>query len=81
MDMFSFIGKDGCLAIRLAKEERELFIKQHQLELCIAYGAVMKEYVAIPDELLSNTREMNKIFKVSYEYVKSLKPKSSKRKK
>ena len=35
----------------------------------------MKEYVAVPDELISNTREMKKYLQLSYEYARTLKPK------
>ena len=39
------------------------------------YGIVMKEYIIVPDKLLANTKELEKYFDLSYEYVKSLKPK------
>jgi hypothetical protein len=45
-----------------------------------AYGTIMKEYVAVPDALLKNTKELQKYLELSYEYVKTLKPKPSKRK-
>ena len=35
----------------------------------------MKEYVAVPDELLENTKELKKYLASSYEYAKTLKPK------
>ena len=42
-----------------------------------AYGAVMKEYVTVPDALLKNTRELKKYFDMSVDYVKTLKPKAT----
>ena len=35
----------------------------------------MQEYVAVPDALLRNTKELKKYLDVSYEYAKTLKPK------
>jgi hypothetical protein len=40
----------------------------------------MKEYVADPGRLLKNTKELQKYLEFSYEYVKTLKPKPSKKK-
>jgi len=79
--MFSFLAKDGKLALRLPSGERETFMEKYQTELCVQHGAVMKEYVVIPDDLLENTKELKKYFDVSYEYVSSLKPKPTKKKK
>jgi TfoX/Sxy family transcriptional regulator of competence genes len=39
----------------------------------------MKEYVAVPDVLLENTKELQKYFEFSYEYAKTLKPKPTKK--
>ena len=67
------------MALRLPKEEREAFLKKYKTKLFEAYGAVMKEYVAVPDALLKNTKELQKYMAVSYEYAKTLKPKASKK--
>ncbi len=40
----------------------------------------MKEYVTVPDELLQDTEELKGYLDLSYEYVKSLKPKPTKKK-
>src|SRR6266436_10205164 len=73
--MFSLLAKDGSLGIRLSKEDREGFIKKYHSELMKQYGVIMKEYVIVPDKLLANTKELEKYFERSYEYIKSLKPK------
>jgi hypothetical protein len=39
------------------------------------YGAVMKEYVEVPDALLAKTAHLKKFFDASFQYVSSLKPK------
>ena len=77
--MFSFLMKEGKLALRLAKNEREIFQKKFKTEPCIQYGAVMKEYVTVPDALLQNTEALKKYFSLSYSYVSSLKPKPGKK--
>ena len=76
--MFSFIGKDGVVGIRLPDEVREEFLKKYKTTLVTAYGTVLKEYVSVPEKLLSKTNELKKYFDLSVDYVKSLKPKPSK---
>ena len=44
------------------------------------YGALMKEYVEIPDALLAKTAELKKYFAASYAFVASLKPKATTKK-
>lgn len=39
----------------------------------------MKEYVTVPDELLQNTDELRQYLDISYEYIKSPKPKPTKK--
>ena len=39
------------------------------------------EYVAVPDSLLENTKELKKYLELSYEYAKTLKPKPTTKKK
>jgi TfoX/Sxy family transcriptional regulator of competence genes len=68
------------LAIRLPEAERERFLKKYKTTLFEAYGAVMKEYVAVPDSLLEDTRELQKYLDASYEYAKTLKSKPTKKK-
>ena len=77
--MFSFMTKEGTLALRLSAEGREKFVKKHKTDPVIQYNTVMKEYVAVPDELLQNTTRLKKDFAASYEYVSSLKPKPTTR--
>jgi hypothetical protein len=52
--MFSYLSKDGKLALRLPAGEREAFLKKYQARLCDAYGRVQVEYVEVPDALLSS---------------------------
>src|SRR5580693_10372385 len=79
-NMFTLLHQQK-LAIRLPETEREKFLKKYQTKLFEAYGTVMKEYVAVPDELLENTKELKKYLVSSYEYAKTLKPKPTTKKK
>jgi hypothetical protein len=78
--MFSYLNPSGTLALRLPKGERETFLKKYKTTLFEAYGVVMKEYVTVPDALLKNTKRLQKYLEMSYDYIKTLKPKPSKKK-
>jgi hypothetical protein len=79
--MFSYLTKEGKVALRLPAEEREAFLAKYKTTLCKAYGVIQKEYVEVPDPLLKKTSELKKFFSVSHSYVGSLKPKPTSRKK
>jgi hypothetical protein len=79
--MFSYLSKEGKLALRLPSAEREEFLKKYKARLCQAYGVVQPEYVEAPDSVLAATAELKKFFDYSYEYVRSLKPKPAVKKK
>ena len=79
--MFSFLAKDGRVSLRLPEKEREAFLKKHKTKLSEQHGRVMKEYVLVPRALLKKTTTLRKDFENSYEYIGTLKPKSTKRKK
>ena len=79
-NMFTLLNPPGTLAIRLSAEDREKFLKKYKTTLFEAYGVVMKEYATVPDALLKKTSELAKYLDPSYEYVKTLKPKPTKRK-
>src|SRR5215472_13374557 len=80
-NMFSLLlSPEGRMALRLPEGEREKFLKKYKTRLFEAYGAVMPEYVAVPDALLKKTAELSKYFDLSYAYVKTLRAKPSKKK-
>jgi TfoX/Sxy family transcriptional regulator of competence genes len=79
--MFTMLSPSGAMALRLPEDEREKFIAKHKTKLFEAYGAVMKEYVAVPDVLLRDTKALKKYLEISYEYAKTLKPKATTKKK
>lgn len=77
--MFSFLTPDGALALRLAREDRDRFIQEHDARLVERHGHVMKEYVAVPDDLFAQTDALAPYFERSHAYVASLKPKPTTR--
>jgi len=79
-NMFTLLHQSNRLAIRLPEDKRQEFLKKHKTDLFEAYGAVMREYVAVPDAMLKNTKELKKYLEFSYEYAKRLKPKPSRKK-
>ena len=74
-NMFSLLGKDGSLGFRLSEQDREEFLDKYKSGLMEQYGVVLKEYVLIPDRLLSSPKDLKKYFELSYAYAKTLKPK------
>jgi hypothetical protein len=78
--MFTYLNPSGSLALRLPNEEREKFLRKYQTTLFEAYGVVMKEYVTVPDSLLRDTKTLQRYFQLSYEYIKTLKPKPTRKK-
>jgi hypothetical protein len=79
--MFSLLlGPKGVMALRLPEDEREKFLKKYGTTLYEAYGAVMREYVTVPDALLKNTKALEEYLAISYAYIKTLKPKPTTKK-
>ncbi len=70
--MFSQLNKNGEIGIRLSKEKGTEFINKHQAKVFKSYGTVMKNYVCLPDQVLSEIDLSVKYMLESYEYTKSL---------
>lgn len=79
--MFSILGKSGQMGLRLSKEARAAFAAEHNSDPFVQHNTVMKEYVAVPADLLEDTERMLGYMDLSLEYIRSLKPKPTKRKK
>lgn len=79
--MFSFLDKEGKLGIRLSIEDKTTFEEMHKSPPFIQHNAVMNGYVTIPQKLLENTSELSIYLKKGLDFVSSLKPKPSKKKK
>lgn len=67
------------MALRLPANERQAFLEEFGTALVEQHGSVMKEYVAVPDELLEDTDRLRTHFETSHAYAGSLKPKPGKK--
>ena len=73
--MFTYLDQTGVMGMRLPQDEVEAFLKKYKTTLFESYGVVKKDYVTVPEALLKNTQELKKYLEISYEYIKTLKPK------
>ncbi|MEQ8904321.1 hypothetical protein [Ekhidna sp.] len=79
-NMYSFVTKEGYVAIRLSEEDKQEFMDRYNAGPAISYGATMRGYVHVPDEVLKNTKELAAYMHKSQEFAKTLKPKPTKKK-
>ena len=73
--MFSLLNKDAEFGIRFSKEVQESYFKKYNTTYYNSYGATMKGYILIPDELLKDHKTMCSLLNESYDYVMTLEPK------
>jgi hypothetical protein len=73
--MFTYLDQTGTLGIRLPHAEVDSFLAKYSTTLFESYGVVKKDWVKIPESLLSKTSELKKYLNMSFENVKTLKPK------
>lgn len=78
--MFALLNKDAQLGLRLSKESQEAFKSTYNTTIYKSYGAVMKDYVLVPDKMLKDVKLLSKYLDEIYEYVMSLKPNPRKKK-
>ena len=78
-NMFSYLSKEGTLALRLPTGPREEFLARYETTLTSAYGVVQKEYVDVPAWLLADTQKLAPWFAASYTYTSGLRPKPTTR--
>ena len=68
-------SKSGGLSDDLVAE----FRSQHESGPVIQYGSVMRGYVSVPDDLLSDTDELTEWFERSRSWIRTLEPKPTKK--
>ncbi|MGW9687091.1 hypothetical protein [Flagellimonas sp. 2504JD1-5] len=73
--MFSLINKDNELGIRLSKEATLEFDKVIGAKPFRSHGATVREYVLIPESLLTDSETLGVYLQKGFEYVMSLPPK------
>ena len=79
--MFSQLNKEGEIGIRLSKEHQELFKKEHNATIFKSHGAVMKDYVLVPEDLFDKKKLLKSLLLESFNFENSLPPKSTSTKK
>lgn len=77
--MYSFLDVDGAMALRLSDELIDEFLSRYESGPVIRYGSVMRGYVSVPDDLLSDTEELGSWFEKAYEWIGTLEPKATKK--
>ena len=77
--MFSFLEVEGAMALRLSDELTDDFLFIHESGPVIQYGSVMRGYVSVPDDLLSDTEELGSWFEKAYVWIGTLEPKATKK--
>jgi hypothetical protein len=76
---FSFLDAEGTMAIRLSDDLADAFLARYESGPVTQYGSVMRGFVSVPDELLSDTGEIGSWFKKAYEWIGTLEPKPTKK--
>ncbi len=72
--MFSFITKEGELALRVDAATREKIAKRGGRP-CLQYGREMKDFIVLPAALVNDARSLERCFAASYEHTRALPPK------
>ena len=73
--MFSLLNKAGEIGIRFSKEIQDKYIREFNTTIYKSYGAVMRGYILIPDEMLEDLDSVAVLLNESYDYIMSLEPK------
>lgn len=77
--MFSFLDRSGIMALRLSQDMADEFLSIYESGPVTQYGSVMRGYVSIPDDLLSNAAELGAWFEKSFDWIGTLDPKPTKK--
>ncbi|MFN3196198.1 MAG: hypothetical protein ACE364_09635 [Chlorobiota bacterium] len=70
--MFSLFNKDNQIGIRFGKEKQEEYIQKYNSDYYKSYGALMRGYILITEDMLKDKSEIIKLLNESYDYVMSL---------
>ncbi|MDG1431345.1 MAG: hypothetical protein P8L68_04260 [Paracoccaceae bacterium] len=62
-NMFSFLDKAGVVCLRMSKEDRISYAEEFRTGEVIQYGSVMRGYVAIPEDRLTDPDGLEGVFK------------------
>jgi hypothetical protein len=73
--MFSQLNKNGELGIRFSKEVQKKYLKELNTTTFKSYGATIKGYILVPENMWNDLNTLTNYLKESYDYVMSLEPK------
>ena len=73
--MFSLLNKAGEVGIRLPKDVQAQFKLDFNTGIYMSYGAVMKDYVKVPDTMLQDIDTLKPYIEQGLAFVNSLPPK------
>jgi len=79
--MFSFVDKTGEFAFRYSDARKKELIEELGGKESIQHNSVMRGYVVFPKSVMGDFDKLVELFKESHEYIGSLKPKPTKKKK
>lgn len=79
-NMYSSISKANVIGIRLSRNDLTIFLEAQATTLFEGVpGHFMKEYGAVPSQMLADTEALQAWFRKSYDYAIGLKPKKTRR--
>lgn len=73
--MFSLFNKAGEIGIRFSEARKKELIKELNTTDYKSYGATMRGYIKIPEEIFKDIQKLSEYLKESHAYVMSLEPK------
>ncbi|MDX8349200.1 hypothetical protein SLH49_14535 [Cognatiyoonia sp. IB215446] len=74
-NMYSLLDPAGRICLRMAEEDRARFAESFGTEPVEQYGAIMRGYVAIPNERLVEPDALEEAFATCLRHARSLKKK------
>jgi len=72
--MFSQINKDDQLGIRLPKTRQDALLKEYGAGSFKSYGATMRDYVCLTDEMLSDHTLITSLLDEGFAFVSAMPP-------
>lgn len=79
--MLSFLDPDGSLALHLSDQLETEFRSQYESGPVTQYGRTMQGYSSVPADLLDDTESLSEWYGRAWEWIGSLTPKPTKKKK
>lgn len=71
-NMYSFLDKTGTVCLRLPRSELAAYQTRFGTGPVVQYGAVMKDYVAVPEPFLADDAVMADVLALCRDYAENL---------